>query len=65
MNGAYLDEVNRKLLATAMLVAPTNAIQQAFTSMAITTPADELPEALLGTMLDGLRYGNWPDPKLV
>ena len=65
MNGADLAEINRQLLATAMLIAPTGEVQQGFAALARSTPSDAVPTALLGAMLDGLRYGNWPDPKLI
>jgi hypothetical protein len=53
--------VNLDLLNAAMKVSPTGIEQKAFSAMAQTIPTErETTIALLGAMLDGLQYGNWP-----
>ena len=60
--------VKDHLLSAAMVLSPTGKEQKAFVQMLNDTLTSwsgedqyiEVVKALLGGMLDGLRYGNWP-----
>lgn len=54
-----------KALALAIHIAPTLKEQSAFSHLfnqlvAAGEPWKKVVEVLVGTMYDGLRYGNWP-----
>lgn len=60
----------RVLLQAAMELSPTSVEQQAFTSLVHEMQREGEEEAdvvitLLGLLLDGLRYGNWPKSESV
>lgn len=54
-------EMCQRALALAMDLAPTGREQDGFSRLAqeIPDPTERL-DALLGAILDGFRYGNWP-----
>lgn len=56
------NEINRSLLAVAMQVSPTGVQQRGFANLA-NVPMDGkwVALALIDGMVDGLRYGNWPE----
>lgn len=54
------------MLAAAMHAAPNGKVQQAFTKMANDMRLDgesneRVVAALAGGILDGVRFGNWPE----